>query len=320
MNTRRGPGPLSRAWSRISPRSTTAELVNSTVDGGSEASVRETLPWPSPSSARFRLQGPGRRVSLARLLLHEVVSLRRCTRTRPREGHVLGTSPRGCRGTGDIVAFAEQNWHCGGVGAVARGRQLGHRRYHSRLPGDALRRVLDGYGVGSTVDRQEDHLILPDLLDPYEVLATRLAPVWRPPPLLHRYAAPIRASRSSRGRYEHPLLLGPVRTITRPDTVAAAEEPDACNGDEPCGGGRACAADHGYGRRIRRRYGRLDGQARQGLACPSGHVRDLIFWPPERDLSADEVVDQALAYRPIVFVTSGLNPEARPAGLRWLRC
>jgi hypothetical protein len=39
----------------------------------------------------------------------------------------------------------------------------------------------------------------------------------------------------------------------------------------------------------------------KALACPSGHVSDLIFWPPERDLSADEVVDQALAYRPIVL-------------------
>ncbi|MET9578688.1 e9imm peptide [Streptomyces sp. DT199] len=37
----------------------------------------------------------------------------------------------------------------------------------------------------------------------------------------------------------------------------------------------------------------------RALACPSGHVGDLIFWPPELDLSADEVVDQALAYRPI---------------------
>ncbi|GGV82785.1 hypothetical protein GCM10010294_58380 [Streptomyces griseoloalbus] len=35
------------------------------------------------------------------------------------------------------------------------------------------------------------------------------------------------------------------------------------------------------------------------LACPSGHVGDLVFWPPERELSADEVVDQALAYRTI---------------------
>ncbi|MFI6037865.1 e9imm peptide [Streptomyces sp. NPDC051315] len=37
----------------------------------------------------------------------------------------------------------------------------------------------------------------------------------------------------------------------------------------------------------------------RALACPSGHVGDLIFWPPERQLSADEVVDRAPAYRPI---------------------
>lgn len=37
----------------------------------------------------------------------------------------------------------------------------------------------------------------------------------------------------------------------------------------------------------------------RALACPSGHVSGLIFWPPERELSADEVVDRALAYRPI---------------------
>ncbi|MFF5161621.1 e9imm peptide [Streptomyces sp. NPDC000348] len=39
----------------------------------------------------------------------------------------------------------------------------------------------------------------------------------------------------------------------------------------------------------------------RALACPSGQVRDLIFWPPERELSADEVVDQALAYRPVAL-------------------
>jgi hypothetical protein len=39
----------------------------------------------------------------------------------------------------------------------------------------------------------------------------------------------------------------------------------------------------------------------RALACPSGHVSDLIFWPPERELSADEVVDQALAYRPVAL-------------------
>ncbi|MFD4415402.1 e9imm peptide [Streptomyces sp. NPDC058251] len=39
----------------------------------------------------------------------------------------------------------------------------------------------------------------------------------------------------------------------------------------------------------------------RALGCPSGHVGELIYWPPERDLSADEVVDQALAYRPIAL-------------------
>ncbi|MFF9157451.1 e9imm peptide [Streptomyces sp. NPDC014846] len=39
----------------------------------------------------------------------------------------------------------------------------------------------------------------------------------------------------------------------------------------------------------------------RALACPSGHVSGLIYWPPERELSADEVVDQALAYRPIAL-------------------
>ncbi len=46
--------------------------------------------------------------------------------------------------------------------------------------------------------------------------------------------------------------------------------------------------------------GRLD-RLDRALACPSGHVSGLVFWPPERDLSADEVVEQALAYRPIVL-------------------
>lgn len=44
--------------------------------------------------------------------------------------------------------------------------------------------------------------------------------------------------------------------------------------------------------------GRPDGLAR-ALACPPGHVSDLIFWPPQRQLPADETVDQALGYRPI---------------------
>ncbi|MFC9699295.1 e9imm peptide [Streptomyces sp. NPDC056943] len=37
------------------------------------------------------------------------------------------------------------------------------------------------------------------------------------------------------------------------------------------------------------------------LACPSGHVSGLVFWPPEPELSAEEVVDLALAHRPIAL-------------------
>ncbi|MFD3481010.1 e9imm peptide [Streptomyces sp. NPDC058695] len=44
----------------------------------------------------------------------------------------------------------------------------------------------------------------------------------------------------------------------------------------------------------------LDRLAR-ALACPSGHVSGLVFWPPQRELSAEEVVDHALAYRPIAL-------------------
>ncbi|GGY01644.1 bacteriocin immunity protein [Streptomyces hiroshimensis] len=39
----------------------------------------------------------------------------------------------------------------------------------------------------------------------------------------------------------------------------------------------------------------------RGLACPSGYVTDLIFWPRGRELSAEEVVDRALEYRPIAL-------------------
>ncbi|OKJ64340.1 bacteriocin immunity protein [Streptomyces sp. CB02261] len=39
----------------------------------------------------------------------------------------------------------------------------------------------------------------------------------------------------------------------------------------------------------------------RALTCPSGHVSGLIFWPPERELSADEVVDQASACRAIAL-------------------
>ncbi|MFH8886558.1 e9imm peptide [Streptomyces californicus] len=37
----------------------------------------------------------------------------------------------------------------------------------------------------------------------------------------------------------------------------------------------------------------------RGLACPTGYVSDLIHWPPEHELTPEEVVDRALAHRPI---------------------
>jgi hypothetical protein len=39
----------------------------------------------------------------------------------------------------------------------------------------------------------------------------------------------------------------------------------------------------------------------RALACPSGHVSGLVFWPLQRELSAEEVVDHALAYRAIAL-------------------
>lgn len=42
-------------------------------------------------------------------------------------------------------------------------------------------------------------------------------------------------------------------------------------------------------------------QLGRALGCPSGLVSDLVFWPSERELSAEEVVGQALAYRPIAL-------------------
>ncbi|MFG3638527.1 e9imm peptide [Streptomyces huasconensis] len=45
----------------------------------------------------------------------------------------------------------------------------------------------------------------------------------------------------------------------------------------------------------------VDGWLDRALACPSGYVRDMIFWPPERELSAEEAVNQALAYRPVAL-------------------
>ncbi|MEE4420517.1 e9imm peptide [Streptomyces bugieae] len=39
----------------------------------------------------------------------------------------------------------------------------------------------------------------------------------------------------------------------------------------------------------------------KALGCPSGYVCDLIFWPKGRHLTAPEVVDQALEYRPFAL-------------------
>lgn len=37
------------------------------------------------------------------------------------------------------------------------------------------------------------------------------------------------------------------------------------------------------------------------LGCTAGYVSDLIFWPADAAPTAAEVVDQALAYRPIAL-------------------
>lgn len=60
---------------------------------------------------------------------------------------------------------------------------------------------------------------------------------------------------------------------------------------------RIMDADYGSDDEVDSWLDRLDG----ALTCPSGHVRDLIFWPPQREFSADEVVDQALACRPVAL-------------------
>ncbi|MFJ9012710.1 e9imm peptide [Streptomyces canus] len=39
----------------------------------------------------------------------------------------------------------------------------------------------------------------------------------------------------------------------------------------------------------------------RALACLSGYVSDLIFWPKSRNPTAAEAVDQALAYRPLAL-------------------
>ncbi|MFJ9109602.1 e9imm peptide [Streptomyces sp. NPDC102283] len=37
----------------------------------------------------------------------------------------------------------------------------------------------------------------------------------------------------------------------------------------------------------------------RGLACP--HVSDYIYWSPDRDPDPEQIVDRALAYRPIAL-------------------
>ncbi|MFJ5230649.1 e9imm peptide [Kitasatospora sp. NPDC088391] len=39
----------------------------------------------------------------------------------------------------------------------------------------------------------------------------------------------------------------------------------------------------------------------RALGCPTGYVSDLVFWPEGRQLTAAEVVDQALEYRPFAL-------------------
>ncbi|MFF5726866.1 e9imm peptide [[Kitasatospora] papulosa] len=43
----------------------------------------------------------------------------------------------------------------------------------------------------------------------------------------------------------------------------------------------------------------------RGLACPSGYVCELIFWPNGQEPTAAEVVEQALAYRHVAPRESG---------------
>ncbi|HEY3482924.1 MAG TPA: e9imm peptide, partial [Streptomyces sp.] len=45
----------------------------------------------------------------------------------------------------------------------------------------------------------------------------------------------------------------------------------------------------------------LLGMLEAALACPTGHVSDLIFWSAGRELSAEDVVDEALGYQPIAL-------------------
>lgn len=68
----------------------------------------------------------------------------------------------------------------------------------------------------------------------------------------------------------------------------------------------ARAADHEAGHASQGKPNDWLDRLGRALVCPSGHVGGLVPRPPERGLSAGEVTDQALAYRPI----------AREAGTR----
>lgn len=37
------------------------------------------------------------------------------------------------------------------------------------------------------------------------------------------------------------------------------------------------------------------------FGCPRGHAAGLVYWPPGSEPTAAEVVDRALAYRPIAL-------------------
>ncbi|MFF6931599.1 hypothetical protein [Streptomyces californicus] len=61
--------------------------------------------------------------------------------------------------------------------------------------------------------------------------------------------------------------------------------------------GRVIAGDHASEDELDACLEQLD----RGLACPAGYVSDLIHWPADHDLTPEEVVDRALAHRPIAL-------------------
>ncbi|MFE9461888.1 e9imm peptide [Streptomyces californicus] len=61
--------------------------------------------------------------------------------------------------------------------------------------------------------------------------------------------------------------------------------------------GRVMAGAHASEDELNACPERLD----RALACPTGYVSDLIHWPPEGELTPEEVVAHALAHRPIAL-------------------